>query len=271
MDDLKGMLDGKVAIVTGASRPRGMGFASAEVLAANGARVVLTDFARNDDERAMLEQATAKVAASGASVMAIALDVTDKQQISDCIDETMDVFGRVDILFNNAGTAVGCGDFLALTDEQWNASYCINVKGTADFCRLAIPAMQRTGGGSIINNASLAGLGAIGFMAAYIASKFAVVGLTKAIAAEFGKDGIRCNAVCPGVIDTDMCEAEVARLVDTGMTKAEARESLVADVALGRWGQSTEVAQAVAFLAGPQAAFVTGVALPVAGGLAPGL
>jgi 3-oxoacyl-[acyl-carrier protein] reductase len=215
------LLEGKVAIVTGAGRPKGMGRASALKLAEQGASVVVTDLARKrtdlmieglleiGDEFAALEQLVSEIEALGSRGLALAVDVTDTGQIQNCVDRTCAAFGGIDILFNNAGTAIGVGSFLDILSEKWDLSWQVNVKGMVEFCRAVIPRMIERGGGSIINNASMAGLGAARGYGAYIVTKFAVVGLTKLVAAEFGPRNIRCNATCPGAILTDMGEEEI--------------------------------------------------------------
>jgi NAD(P)-dependent dehydrogenase (short-subunit alcohol dehydrogenase family) len=200
------------------------------------------------------------------------VDVTETTQIQACVDKTCQAFGGVDILFNNAGTAIGVGPFLDTPSANWDLSWQVNVKGMVEFCRAVIPKMIERGGGSIINNASMAGLGAEPGYGAYVVTKFAVVGLTKLLAAEFGAQNIRCNATCPGVIGTDMGEEEVTfTAMEKGVSKEEARRLLAEMAALGRAAQPEEVADVVAYLAGPRSGYLTGVALPVAGGMRPGL
>ncbi len=261
-------LQGKVAIVTGAGRARGMGRAAAIALAQQGAQVAVTDITPTGEAAAGLEE-TAKLARG----IAIPADVTQPDQVRACVDQVLQTYGRIDILFNNAGVgAPGAGPFLEITLDRWQTTWEVNVMGMVHFCQAVIPIMVEQGGGSIINNASLAGLGAISGLSAYTASKFAVVGLTKSLADEFGPQGIRCNAVCPGVIDTDMGRKEVALFAKMeGVSEEEAERKLVDPVPLGRWGQPQEVAEAVVFLASDAASYISGVALPVAGGLAPGL
>jgi 3-oxoacyl-[acyl-carrier protein] reductase len=275
-------LEAKVAIVTGAGRPRGMGRATALKLAERGAHVVVTDIARPrkdlevegmlgvGDDFAALEALAKEIETLGVRALPMAVDVTDRGQIDACVARACDELGGVDVLFNNAGAALGVGPFLEMTAQQWDLSYEVNVRGTAWFCQAAIPSMIERGGGAIVNNASLAGIGAVEQMAGYSATKFAVVGLTKAIAAEFGRHGIRCNAVCPGLIDTLMGQSEV-KLFAAGSSEEVARERLARGVALGRWAEPEEVADAVVYLAGPEASYLSGVALPVAGGMPPGL
>ena len=278
------LLEGKVAIVTGAGRPKGMGRASALKLAEQGASVVVTDVARErkdleiegllgiGDDFAALERLAAEIEALGSKALAMAVDVTDAGQIQACVQKTCETFGGVDIMFNNAGTAVGVGSLMDISSENWDLSWQINVKGMVEFCKAVIPSMMERGGGSIINNASMAGLGAAEGYGAYTVTKFAVVGLTKGIAAEFGRHNIRCNAICPGMILTDMGEEEIKFIsMEKGVSMEEARQYFGEVAALGRAGQPEEVADVVAYLAGPRAGFLTGVALPVAGGMGLGI
>jgi len=278
------LLEGKVAVVTGAGRPKGMGRASALKLAEHGASVVVTDVCRKrtdleiegllgiGDDFSALERLVAEIEALGSRGLAMAVDVTDIDQIRACVDKTCKAFGGIDILFNNAGTGIGVGPFLDTPGENWDLSWQVNVKGMMEFCRAVIPKMIERGGGSIINNASMAGLGAAPAYGAYCVTKFGVVGLTKLIAAEFGRQNIRCNATCPGNILTDMGEEEITFIsMEKGISEEEARDLFGEVAALGRAGQPEEVAEVVAFLAGPRSGFLTGVALPVTGGVPNGL
>lgn len=266
-------LKGKVALVTGASDRRGMGYAAAAALAEAGASVVITDRVAEEGHRAALARRADELAAAGAQVLALPMDVTSREQVEEVIAATLAHFGALHILFNNAGSPAGVGDFLTMSEAQWDVSYQVNLKGVVNVCQLALPHLIAAGGGAVINNASLSGLGAVAQMAAYTATKFAVVGLTKALAAEFGAAGVRVNAVCPGMIWTQMGEQEVAHNLLPGETLEQAKARLVSPdvVPAARWGQAAEVAQAVVYLASDGASYINGVALPVAGGLAPGL
>jgi len=278
------LLEGKVAIVTGAGRPKGMGRATALRLAEQGASVVVTDVCRKrkeleiegflslGDDLGALEKLVEEIKRLGSRGMAMAVDVTDAAQIQACVEATCKRFGGIDILFNNAGTPVGTGAFLEIPAENWDLSWQVNVKGMMEFCKAVIPKMIERGGGSIINNASMAGLGASEGYSGYITTKFACVGLTKAIASEFGRQNVRCNAVCPGNILTDMGEAEVVFIAALkGVSEEEARKLFGEVAALGRGGLPEDVADVVVFLAGPYSRFLTGVALPVSGGMPLGI
>ncbi len=272
-------LAGKVAIVTGASAPRGIGRATANRLARAGATVVVTDIAGSSpdvaggtDRRALLDHLVADVEALGGTALALVVDVTNQNEVRACVADTLGRFGRLDILVNNAGSTAGTGDFLKTTAAQWRTSFEVNLLGTMMFCQAAIPVMQQTGGGSIVNVGSTGSLGAEAGFGAYTAMKHGVIGLTKTIAAEFGPDRIRCNAVCPGYTDTDMHAAVNARLAsETDASPAEVAAKRYGSVALRRAADPDEVAAAIVYMAGPQSSYVTGTALPVAGGLSFGL
>ena len=278
------LLQDKVALVTGCGNPKGMGRATALKLAGQGATVVVTDICRPDDRLTMdgalklgddfkaLESLAAAIDSNGGRGKALTLDLMAPDQIKQVVDSTVTDYGRIDILVNNAGTAAGAGNFLELSDEAWDLSYRINVLGLVRLCRQVIPVMQENGGGVIVNNASIMGTSAIAGYGAYAATKHAIVGITKVIADEFATDSIRCNAVCPGNVHTDMGEAEIALLVDLhGISRDEALAKLGEDAAMKRMGEPEEVADAITYLAGPHSSFVTGVAFPVTGGMRPGL
>ncbi len=275
-------LQGQVAIVTGAGRPKGIGRATALRLAEQGADVVVTDLCRKyegdlafygvGDDWEQLRALVDEIERRGARGLACKVDVTQRDEVAACVDQTVATFGGVDILFNNAGTAVGVGPFLAMTQQQWDLSLSVNITGMFHFCQLVIPKMIDRGSGVIVNTSSIAGLGAGELMCGYHTSKFAVVGFTKAIAAEFGQFGIRCNAICPGMVDTDLGDAEYEFISQMdGITISEARERAAQKIALRRQCGPDEVADVVAYLCSPAAGYLTGVALPIAGGMAPGI
>lgn len=275
-------LEGQTAIITGAGRPHGIGRSTALRLAEHGANVVVTDLCRKyegdlafygvGDDWEQLQRVVSEVEARGRRGLACKVDVTQRDQIEACVEETVTRFGAIDILFNNAGTAVGVGPFLAMTQQQWDLSLSVNITGMFHFCQLVIPKMIERSNGVIVNTSSLAGLGAGELMCGYHTTKFAVVGFTKAIAAEFGQFGIRCNAVCPGMVDTDLGAAEYEFISQMeGITIAEARQQAAQKIALRRQCSPDEVADVVAYLCSPAAGYLTGVALPIAGGMAPGL
>jgi 3-oxoacyl-[acyl-carrier protein] reductase len=262
-----------------------MGRSAALKMAEQGASVVVTDVCRKrrelevedlgltiGDDFDMLQILVEEIEAFGGRALALVLDVTDAKQIADCVRKTCDTFGGVDILFNNAGVAVGVGPFLDIPEENWDLSWQVNVKGMVEMCRAVIPFMKERGGGAIINNSSVAGQVGMPGYAGYTTTKHAVVGLTKALAVDFGPDNIRCNAICPGAIMTDMGETEVRYIArEHGIGSEEAVKMMGANAALKRVGQPAEVGDVVAYLAGPAASFLTGVQVPVGGGWMYGL
>ena len=275
-------LAGKVAIVTGAGKPDGIGQATALELARRGAAVVVTDLARTDprhefggrptaaEDARGLEQAVGEIEAAGVRGLSMPVDVTSEAEIASCVSRAVEELGGVDILFNNAGTPVGARPFFELTDEIWDLSWRVNVMGMVYFCRAVVPEMRARGGGSIVNNASLAGLRATEDFAAYTTTKFAVIGLTKSLALDLAPDGIRVNAVCPGYIDTPMTRvAEAALLDETGSPERVRPDQH--EIPLGRPGAGDDVGEVVAWLSGPGARYVTGVSISVDGGWREGL
>jgi NAD(P)-dependent dehydrogenase (short-subunit alcohol dehydrogenase family) len=258
-----GALGGKVALVTGAGSLGGIGAAIARALAADGATVVATD----------IDAAGARgvAGATGGRVEAMALDVTDRRAIESAVADVAERHGGLDILVNNAGTTAGAKPFLEVTAEDWRASIDVNLLGTADLCQAAIPALLERGG-VIVNISSMTGIGGQRAFGAYTATKHALIGLTKTIAAEFGDRGLRCNAVCPGYIGTELHHGVTRRLAqEAGIGFEEMQARRYATVAMKRAGGTDEVAGVVAFLCGPGAAYITGAAIPVTGGVQLGL
>lgn len=265
-------LTGKIALITGAAQVDGIGFAAACALAKQGAHVVLSDLGHTDAQLNMLQQRVNDLHEKNLSAAAIAMDIGDPDSVAQCFSIIKAEYPALHILFNNAATPVGVGPFMDISIKQWQQTMQINVLGTVYCCRAAVPLMQIEGG-SIINNSSLAGLGAIPDMSAYTTSKFAIVGFSKSLATELGQQGIRVNAICPGMVWTQMgrMETEIARREKETLEEAKARLANPALVPLGRWAEPQEIADAVVYLAGEQSAYVNGIALPVAGGIAPGL
>jgi 3-oxoacyl-[acyl-carrier protein] reductase len=268
-------LSGKVAIVTGAFAPRGIGRATALRLAQDGASVVITDIkgktninGDEQDKTNLLASTVSEIKSNGGNAVAIDVDVTKEDDIVRCINMAIELYGRLDILVNNAGSLSGSDNFLDTTPEQWELSFQVNLLGPMMFSKAAITEMRTVGGGSIVNIGSTGSLGAEAGFGAYTAMKHGLIGMTKTIAAEFGEYGIRCNAVCPGFIMTDMHAAANQRLANmNNVSVSEMMEQRYENVALRRAGEPKDVADAVAYLVGPQGTYVTGIALPVAGGV----
>jgi 3(or 17)beta-hydroxysteroid dehydrogenase len=245
---------GKVAIITGAAS--GIGRGCARTLAREGASVVIAD---RDAE------AGAKVAAElGAPHQFELLDVTDEAGWARVVDATVGAFGRLDILVNSAGIAVW-GDVESLTLAQWRHQHAVNSDGTFLGCRAALGAMKQTGGGSIINLSSVAGLIGVADAAAYCSSKGAVRLLTKSVALHAARAGynVRCNSVHPSFIDTPM----VSAVVNASPDQAKTRAAFERAAPLRRLGEVDDVANLVLYLASDESKFVTGTELVVDGGL----
>lgn len=276
-------LEGNTAIVTGASRPNGMGFAIAKALAIRGANVVITDIAARRkelelDERVgmgskeQLDIALDELKKTGAKVDAFTVDITVPEEVSACVDYVKERFGGISILVNNAGVFVGEQPFFSLTERDWSLSYNVHVQGVMNFCKAVIPEMESRGGGVIINNASIAALAGYGGASAYAASKWGLIGLTKSLAAEFGEKNIRINAICPGSVKTDVTVGEGKIFAENlSMTEQEVDAMLTKASAMRRFGHVDEVAETVAFLSSRGAAFINGAAIPITGGAVAGL
>ncbi len=249
-------LEGKVALVTGGTS--GIGQASAIALAKAGAKVVLAG------RRITEGQAIAKeIQASGGEAIFIQADVRDETQVKNLIEKTLAKYGRLDIAFNNAGIE---GEFGILTAEQtaehYQSVFEINVKGVLLSMKHEIPAMLQNGGGSIINTASVASTVGMPGAGIYVASKHAVLGLTRSTALEYAQQGIRVNAVSPGGVETEMMQ----RAAGTPEEVSQGREYLTNLHPIGRFATPEEIAETVVFLASPAAAFMTGSNLVVDGG-----
>ncbi|MEX0343287.1 MAG: SDR family NAD(P)-dependent oxidoreductase [Rhizobiaceae bacterium] len=263
-------LEGKVAVVTGATSMRGLGKAVAERLVKRGATVVVTGL---ESEMAGAGDVVAALQDQGGVISAVAADVTNPEQIDAAIAEIKSRHGGIDILINNAGVGFGSPVFAENDAKAWDLNYAVNVKGAMAMCRAVLPVMETRGGGAIVNVASLAGLGAMaGMPYPYTATKFALIGVTKQLALECAANGVRVNVVAPGAIATDMLAQAYEAIAEAeGVTVEEAADLENATIPLGRPAEPDEVAEAIAWLASPAAAYVTGVALPVAGGMAAGL
>jgi 3-oxoacyl-[acyl-carrier protein] reductase len=262
-------LAGKTAIVTGAGSAKGIGRAIAVQLLARGANVVLCDLAGALDK----EEIVSSLGENSARAMCCVADVTKSADAIAAVASAVERFGALDILVNNAGVGVGSPDFTELTDQDWSLSLTVNVVGMANFCQAAIPALRRSGGGAIVNIASLSGLKAIpSIPASYTASKFAAVGLTKQLALQLAPEGIRVNAVCPGSVRTDMMQQALANLAqEAGISQTEAEALEAETIAMGRAAEPSEIGAMVAALAGPSGSYVTGEAIDVSGGMFLGL
>jgi NAD(P)-dependent dehydrogenase (short-subunit alcohol dehydrogenase family) len=242
----------QVALITGASF--GIGQATAVAFAKRGAKVVVVDWVEDEQHETMR-----LIESMGAEAIFIKADVSKEPEVKAMIEKTITKFGRLDFAFNNAGIEGTTASVQACTEENWDTTLAINLKGIWLCMKYQIPAMLTTGAGSIVNCASVAGLVGFPGLPAYVASKHGVIGLTKTAALELAQQKIRVNAVCPGVIRTAMID----RI--TGKVK-EVEKQFEAMEPIGRMGEPEEVAEAVIFLCSPAASFITGDALNVDGG-----
>jgi NAD(P)-dependent dehydrogenase (short-subunit alcohol dehydrogenase family) len=256
-------LANKVALVTGAGT--GIGRATVMLFAQEGARVVAQDV--NVDT---VQETVQLIKQAGGEAVSMGGDVTFSAEAETIVKKAVDTYGRLDVLFNNAGIWRG-GTILDISEEDWDRTMSVNVKGIYLVSRYAVQQMMRQESGSIINAASVAALRGSPMSAAYHASKGAVLLLTKCMAVDFGRYGIRVNCICPGIIDTQMADQLLTyRSLGDDDRKQALLETYEARHPVGRFGQPGEVAKVVLFLASDESSFVTGAAWSVDGGLSAG-
>jgi NAD(P)-dependent dehydrogenase (short-subunit alcohol dehydrogenase family) len=240
----------KVAIVTGGTS--GIGRATALAFAEKGAKVVIADWKENEETLNLIE-------ASGGEAIFVKCDVSKATDVKAMVEKTIAVFGRLDYAFNNAGIEGVSATTQDCTEENFDKTIGVNLKGIWLCMKNEIPEILKQGKGVIINCSSVAGLVGFAGLPAYVASKHGVIGLTKTAALECAKLGIRVNAVCPGVIKTPMID----RLIGN---KKEAEDQFTDLEPVGRFGQPEEIANAVVWMCSDEASFVTGLAMAVDGG-----
>ena len=251
MQDL--LMRGQVALIAGASR--GIGSATAEAFAAAGAQVVL---AARDIEA--LTSVSKRIQSSGGDAIAVRCDVSDADSVASLVDQAVGHYGRLDAAFNNATDGPLPAPLAEIDISEFDRGIATNIRGTFLGMKFQIPAMLASGGGAIVNMASVAGISATANLAAYVAGKAGIIGLTKVAALDYADQGIRVNAVAPGPILTYHLEA----------AGPEAQRLAGLSTPMRRTGQAAEVAQTVLWLCSPGSSFITGTVVPIDGGQSAG-
>ena len=247
-------LEGKTALITGAAS--GIGMETAKLFASEGAKVLVVDV--NDSEG---EQTAAAIRDSGGKALYQHADVSSSAETEAMIRKAEEKFGALHIIFNNAGIMDSRDDNAMVTEEDvWDLTMAINLKGVFLGCKFGIPALQRAGGGAIINTASFVGLmGAATPQIAYTASKGGVIALTRELAVIHARENIRVNALCPGPLRTEL----LMKFLDT----EEKKQRRLVHIPMGRFGEAREMAQAALYLASEESSYVTGTEFVVDGGI----
>lgn len=245
-------LDGKVALVTGATA--GIGETVARLFAQEGAAVVITG-----RRKEQLEKVAQEIERAGGRAVPVPGSVTDEAHARSAVSQAVHSFGKLHILVNNAGLGEFSGLIHETEDAVWEKLLAVNLTGAFRVTRAAIPEMLKAGGGSIVNVSSIASLVGIPYTGAYSATKGGLDALTRCLAVEYAKQGIRCNSICPGLVDTPMAAPLLADPVKTAQ--------VMAAYPMGRPGTSEEVAKLALFLASDESAWMTGSVIPIDGGM----
>jgi NAD(P)-dependent dehydrogenase (short-subunit alcohol dehydrogenase family) len=249
------LFDGKVALVTGAGG--GIGLAAASAFAEAGASVIVAD-----SNATLLEEAADGLRSAGHEVLAVSCDVTDRNQVRGMVDQAVGSYGRLDAAFNNAGINCDGAPMLETEDEEFDNILDVNLRGVWNCMKAELRQMMPQGSGAIVNCSSIGGMRGSKGRAAYSASKFGVIGLTRAAALDYAGQNIRINAVCPGIIGNTPMAARVTKNNDPDIIKA-----FIAAEPIGRLGEPEEIAAAVVWLCSPAASFMVGHAMAIDGGI----
>ena len=251
----QGWLEGKVAIVTGAGN--GMGRATAILFAHEGARVVIGDV-----DEAGGESAVAEIKANGGEATFVRCDVSKEADVIQLVQTAEGEYGALHTIFNNAGIEQPVTPSTDVTEELFDRVIGVNLKGTFFGCKHAIPALKRSGGGTIVNNSSVSAFANVGGNISYGSSKGAIMSMTRILALEYARENIRVNAICPGVIDTPMNQRNLEKSDDHDAV----RERWMSVTPMGRMGTPLEIARTVLYLASDMSSFTTGIGLLIDGG-----
>jgi NAD(P)-dependent dehydrogenase (short-subunit alcohol dehydrogenase family) len=249
------LFEGKVALVTGAGG--GIGLATASAFAEAGASVIMAD-----SNATLLEEAAGGLRSAGHEVLAVTCDVTDRNQVRAMTEQAVGAYGRLDAAFNNAGINCDGAPVLETEDEEFDSILNVNLRGVWNCMKAELRQMMAQGSGTIVNCSSIGGMRGSKGRAAYSASKFGVIGLTRAAALDYAGMGIRINAVCPGIIGNTPMATRVTKDNNPDIIKA-----FVAAEPIGRLGEPQEIAAAVLWLCSPGASFMVGHAMAVDGGI----
>jgi NAD(P)-dependent dehydrogenase (short-subunit alcohol dehydrogenase family) len=241
--------EGKVVLITGAAK--GIGKTTALAFSEQSAKVVLVDVLEEE-----LKEVHEIIQKAGREVLSIQGDVSDNSQVQNAVKKTIKVFGKIDVLVNNAGIDVGSAPIINVTEEMWDKSLQVNLKSVFYFCKRVVPVMLENGKGSIVNVASIAGKEPNENMAPYAVSKAGMICFSRVLAKEVAKDGIRVNCVAPGLTKTDL-------LVNLS---PEQFDRLLKKIPMGRVGYPEEVADLILFLSSEKSSFITGQCFNIAGG-----
>ncbi len=244
------LLEGKTAVITGAAR--GIGAAIARKYASEGANIAVTDLVVNEAAEALIKE----LEGYGVKAKAYASDASNFQQTDEIVKEIMNDFGQIDVLVNNAGITKDTL-LMRMTEEQWDAVITVNLKSVFNFTKAVQTVMLKQRSGSIVNMSSVVGVSGNAGQSNYSASKAGMIGFTKSVAKEIGSRGIRCNAIAPGYIETDM----------TAKLPEDVRKTWIQQIPLRRGGKPEDVANTAVFLASDLSSYVTGQVIHVCGGM----